>query len=133
MPAFIQYLPSFKWPNGVIENNHRGRERNVLTSFMCAMMWEAKKRKTGFLSSFMRRRLYEQPPTTKCHGTRRMECMACCAQRQRAVCPPDRPGSAGLRSRDAKVNNSPAPGGRLMPRSIGREPEKRSEVVCLDY
>lgn len=43
------------------------------------------------------------------------------------------PGSAGLKSRDAKVNNSPANGGQLTALSVGSEPEKRSEVTCLDY
>lgn len=71
--------------------------------------------------------------SSQCHGTHRMECMACCVQRQRAMCPPVRPGSAGLRSRDAKANNSAANGAQLTPLSIGWEPEKRSEVACLDY
>lgn len=136
-------------PNGVIENNHGGRERNVLTSFPCVMMWE------GFYSATTlrgrrkkkkrKKRNWFPRPVSWGRGCIRNRLPPSAAERSvwnawraafkgNAQCDrqPD-PGSAGLKSRDAKVNNSPANGGQLTALSVGSEPEKRSEVICLDY
>lgn len=140
-PAFIRHLPSIVRPNGVIENNHGGRERNVLTSFPCVMMWEVfllcndaerkkeeEKKKKNLVSPSIRNRL---PPSA---AERSVWNAWRAAFKGNAQCDrqPD-PGSAGLKSRDAKVNNSPANGGQLTALNVGSEPEKRSEVTCLDY